>query len=68
MPDPFNLDPYNGFKSDRERRLALNVQAVAYAISRSVTALSSAVAGVALVLLNPEAKEKIEWLLMNWFQ
>ncbi len=68
MPDPFNLDPYNVFKSDRERRLALNVQAVAYAISRSVTALSSAVAGVALVLLNPEAKEKIEWLLMNWFQ
>lgn len=68
MPRFTKPDPYCGFKDDRERRLALNVQVVAYAISRSITALCSAVALVALVLLNPGAKEKFEWLLMHyWF-
>ena len=68
MPHLTKPDPYCGFKNDRERRLALNVQAVANAISRSITALCSAVAGVSLVLLSPDANEKVEWLLMHyWF-
>lgn len=68
MPRLTKPDPYCGFTDDRERRLALNVQAIAHAICRSVTAFCSAVVGVALVLLNPGAREKIEWLLMHhWF-
>lgn len=63
-----NPDPYNGFKDDRERRLALNVQAITQALSLSVKALSFSVAMVAVSLANPGMKEKIEWFLKQWSQ
>jgi hypothetical protein len=49
MPRHFKPDPYNGFKDDRERRLALNARARYRAL--------------AMASLNPYLREIIGWLL-----
>jgi hypothetical protein len=42
MPRPIKPDPYNGFKDDRERRLALNAKVRSRAAALSVAALCGA--------------------------
>ncbi len=55
---PTKPDPYEGFKSDRERRRALNVRVRWYA---------AAVMVVAMAPKPISAVEGIEWL-MHWFR
>ena len=50
-------DPYNGFKDDRERRLALNTRALCY----TVAAVAWAVAGSPTDWL-----KKLQWLAGLW--
>lgn len=51
MPRRFKPDPYNGFKDDRERRRALNTRA-----------RYSALACVALAMIDPQRLSIITWL------
>lgn len=50
MPSNFKPDPYCGFKDDRERRRALNVRAISYAL-----------AAVALSSLDVDWQARISW-------
>jgi len=52
MPSPYKQDPYNGFKSDVERRRALNVHAICVAIVRVAAHLPS---------LTANLKELVSW-------
>lgn len=52
MPRHSKPDPYNGFKDDRERRRALNARA-----------RYSALACVALALIDPNRLSIIKWLV-----
>ena len=52
MPRPIKHDPYNGFKDDRERRRALNVRAMSYAVAL-----------VAISTVETNLMEKIQWLI-----
>jgi hypothetical protein len=49
-------DPYNGFKDDRERRMALNTRARSYAV---------AMVGVAMAGTSTDWIGRLRWL-MNW--
>ena len=53
MPRPIKPDPYNGFKEDRERRIALNTRVRWYAGAAAVVAVAGA----------PGLAEKMRWLM-----
>lgn len=53
MPRLSQLDPYNGFKNDRERRLALNVRVLSYSV----------VAVVAMITTPVRPMEILQWLM-----
>ena len=53
MPRPIKPDPYNGFKEDRERRIALNTRVRWYAGAAAVAAVAGA----------PGLAEKMRWLM-----
>ncbi len=55
MPRYYKPDPYCGFKDDRERRMALNVRAVCFAV-----------VAVAWAASPTDLQGKIQWL-MTWF-
>ena len=56
MPRSIRQNPYNGFKEDRERRLALNTKVRWYAGATAVAAFAGA----------PDLMERLRWL-MNLF-
>ena len=52
MSHNFKPDPYCGFKDDQERRRALNVRAISYAL-----------AAVALAALDVDWQTKLSWIV-----
>ena len=56
MPRPTKPDPYDGFKEDRERRMALNTRVRWYAGAVAVAAVAGA----------SDVMERLRWL-MNLF-
>lgn len=60
MPSKYKPDPYNGFKSDVERRRALNVRVICFTIVG--VAFSQSPGAWAANL-----KEILSWLMRIWF-
>ena len=56
MPRPIKPDPYNGFKGDRERRLALNTRARSKAIAVVATT-------IAVSTTHIDWMERLRWLV-----
>ena len=56
MPKPPKTDPYNGFKDDRERRLALNTRARSNAVAAGATAM-------AVFTTHIDWMERLRWLM-----
>lgn len=61
MPSQYKPDPYNGFKSDVERRRALNMRVICFAIV-GVAAFQSPGSWASTL------KEILPWLMRIWFR